>query len=438
MVQTVLILGGLGQDGSRHLLSHLLGAGTSTAGAQQRTTQAPNTSKPAFVRVVDKFLIIPQADPMPSTVYLDDRTKNAIKSSRAEYMQGNLLTEATRQRAFSLPEKYGGPAKGFDAVFDFTGESDFELTDGVHVERTLKLALALGQTAKDSKVGIYVRVLPCQYKTSRSRVGAEESGAIEPWGVRAQWHQEAARGLAKIDNLNLVCLRPAYFYGPATLTGLTPRALIGELYKFRHEKLEFLWKDSLAVNTIHAHDFCTAATAVVEWALKRDPRALLDMAGEKLTSTLNQDKLIKDVSGAAKSTEQVTAPVFEIVDDCETEQRQIAKLISQVIGVECGFHNSIISSFAKLNMEDVLEDVNEKHMQGWSDLLTASDPPISSTTPLSPYTPVDLLQPYPVAFSNRKLKAIGWMPSHRLDAETLRETIDGFKAEGIWPRVEAK
>jgi hypothetical protein len=30
-----------------------------------------------------------------------------------------------REKAFTLPEKYGGPDKGFSVVYDFSGEGDF-------------------------------------------------------------------------------------------------------------------------------------------------------------------------------------------------------------------------------------------------------------------------------------------------------------------------
>lgn len=73
---TVLILGGLGQDGPRQLLPFLL----SSAGPS-----------PAFVRVVDKYLIIPAADAY--TTYIDADARAALKSPLVEYVQGNLLTE---------------------------------------------------------------------------------------------------------------------------------------------------------------------------------------------------------------------------------------------------------------------------------------------------------------------------------------------------------
>lgn len=167
------------------------------------------------------------------------------------------------------------------------------------------------------------------------------------------------------------------------------------------------WKESTAVNTIHSLDFASAAVAIAEWTAKNGASAALSQAGEDLPTTLKSNDLVKDVAGAAKKEDKVRAAVFTVVDDGQTTQKEIAKVIEEVVGVEAGFHGSIISSFAKLNMGDVLEDVNDKvnpirstsmglqmltlsaplqHLEGWSALLTASNPPISTTIPISPNT----------------------------------------------------
>jgi len=71
----------------------------------------------------------------------------------------------------------------------------------VHIERTLRLALLLGKSAAECKVGAYVRMLATQYKLAGDKKGkvGEEGAIAEPWGVRAGWLHESARGLAKIE-----------------------------------------------------------------------------------------------------------------------------------------------------------------------------------------------------------------------------------------------
>jgi len=76
----------------------------------------------------------------------------------------------------------------------------------VHVERTLRLALLLGEAAVKAKVGAYIRTLPTFSKLKSDseakkglKVGSEGAGDAEPWGTLSKWHHEAARGLAKLD-----------------------------------------------------------------------------------------------------------------------------------------------------------------------------------------------------------------------------------------------
>ncbi|KAL8286398.1 hypothetical protein RQP46_004415 [Phenoliferia psychrophenolica] len=428
MSKTILILGGLGEDRTRCLLPYLI---------------SPAGPSPAFVRIVDKHLLIPQADAY--TCYVDVNTRAALKKivldGKGEYVQANLLSEPSRTKVFKLPDAHGGPAKGFDYVFDFTGEADFELPDAVHVERTLRLALLLGKTAVENNVGVYVRGIATLYKLAggkKGKVGGAD-GPSEPWGTRSGWQHEAGRGLALIKGLKLVLLRTGLMYGPFTLGGITPRCLIGEVYKYEGEKLEFLWAESLAQNTCHAEDFASAAVAIASWASTKSATELVALAGEELPTTLKSNDLVKDIPGAAKKEDPVRVAVFTVVDDCETTQKEIASLIAEVVGVQSGFHGALISTFAKMNMSDVIEDVNDKHLEGWSALLTKSNPPISDTLPISPHTAADILQPYPIEFTNERAKSLtGWTPAYRLTVQAVKETIEGFRKEGNWPNAKPK
>jgi hypothetical protein len=141
------------------------------------------------------------------------------------------------------------------------------------------------------------------------------------------------------------------------------------------------------MNTIHSEDFCSAAVAVASWA-SRTSRPEIDssIAVENLSSTLKDDEPVAKIPLAARKSDTCSAPVFTIVDDGATDQSKIATVIEKVIGVSTSFVGTLVSQFARLIMSEVLEDVNDKHSQGWSELLTASDPPISTTVPISPNT----------------------------------------------------
>lgn len=87
----------------------------------------------------------------------------------------------------------------------------------------MKLALLLGQTAAQSNVGIYIRTLSSFYKvvkgSKKDQVKEGEEEKVECWGGNAAWRHEAARGLAKMEGLNFVAVRPGLLYGDWTLSG---------------------------------------------------------------------------------------------------------------------------------------------------------------------------------------------------------------------------
>lgn len=262
------------------------------------------------------------------------------------------------------------------------------------------------------------------------------------------------------------------------------------------------WDEKLPQNTIHASDFASALTSAAHWALPLSRSALLSSpAASNLPSTLSANSQIASLESAgvspAKKEETIKAVVFNVVDDGETTQKDIAGLVQEVVGVKSGFAGSILSGFARLNLKEITEDVNDgvhfslflpllyvlhssfplltfprlplplplrpppfpapfagfsspsqfpspssdlpitQHLEGWSSLLQSCDPPMSLNVPISPYVPLDLLQPNPISFDSTTLKQLtGWRPKMRLDKEEVRRTVEGFRKEGLWPNAK--
>jgi nucleoside-diphosphate-sugar epimerase len=49
-------------------------------------------------------------------------------------------------------------------------------------------------------------------------------------------------------------VRPAIVYGPSDILGITPRLIIGAVYRQLKEKMELLWTKDLKINTVHVED----------------------------------------------------------------------------------------------------------------------------------------------------------------------------------------
>lgn len=162
--------------------------------------------------------------------------------------------------------------------------------------------------------------------------------------------------------MKVVFLRPGIVYGPSTIYGLTPRLLVGEVYRHKKEKMEFVWSDSLAQNTIHASDLTRSLVSIAAYALPLSRSELLAVPGlvEVLPTTLNSNEKIKSIEGVANFDDICKGAVFTVVDDGETDQKMMAKAVGDVVGVEVGFAGRLVDAIARLNFDVMVEYVNVK------------------------------------------------------------------------------
>lgn len=90
----------------------------------------------------------------------------------------------------------------------------------------------------------------------------------------------------------------------------------------------------------------------------------------------------------------------------------------------------------QMKTEEVLEEINELHMEAWNQLIAKADPPVPNT-PLTPYMEGFMLEKRSFAFKGGKLqKIIGYeLRQPNFGVDTIRGMIESFKEEGIWPNV---
>lgn len=87
---------------------------------------------------------------------------------------------------------------------------------------------------------------------------------------------------------------------------------------------------------------------------------------------------------------------------------------------------------------DDLEDINEHHVEGWTEMLTTSEPPITNT-PISAYMDKYTLEKHVVGLDNTKIKEIvGYKLIHaKFNHENIKEIVDKWKEQKLWPNVSA-
>lgn len=354
----VLVLGGIGAIG-RNLVTHIVEGGLAEK-----------------VRVVDKVL--------PQTAYMNAKDTAALE--KAEYKQGNLVNPTSIASCFE---------GSWDYVFNCAavpGETKYGQNDEVYNERITTLTVNCAKEA--AKIGCkkFIQISTAQIY-EHDKKASDESAKIKPWTGVAKASHKAEEELAKIDGLNYVIVRPAMVYGPSDTTSITPRLIIGAVYKHTGEEMKFLWSKDLKLNTVHIEDVCRALWHLAE-------------KGEK-------------------------GQIFNLADKGDSNQETISAFIGEIYGIKTGYQGMVVNNYAKVNLGGVTEEVNDRHLQPWSDI--CKEKGITNTN-LTPYLDKELLANHPLSVDGSKIESTGFTYNHpKVTKDLLLAVLKDFVSTKTFP-----
>lgn len=334
----------------------------------------------AKVRVVDKVL--------PSTAFLGPEHQAAFDNPIVEYIQGSVTSPAAIAKAYALE---GGK---FNFVFNLAAETKYGQTEAVYNEKVLDLSVKVATEAAKQKVDRFIEVSTAQvYEPGKKP--SKETDKLDPWTLQAKYKLKAEEELRKIPGLNLIIVRPVNIYGPADVVGISPRIICGAVYKHLKEKMKFLWDEKLKINTVHVRDVVKAL-----WHLSQK--------GE--------------VGG-----------VYNLADKSDTDQKSFNEILEKIFGIETGYYGSMMSNLAKVNFKGVTEEVNEKHLTPWSELLKANN---IVNSPLTPYLDQELLYNNSLSVDGSAIEATGFVYDHpQVTVELVKEAIAYFSNQKLFPAI---
>jgi hypothetical protein len=171
--------------------------------------------------------------------------------------------------------------------------------------------------------------------------------------------------------------------------------------------MKWLWTKDLRTNTVHIHDVT---------------RALWEIAGWYTAGRTNwNDETMGNV------------PTFNVVDKGTTTQGAMAEIIGQVFGIETGFQGQLISTFAKMNLDSVVDDVNDEVLGPWADLL--EDAGITRPGPLTPFMEKELLKDTDLSMDGSRLEQVVSFTYERpvISKELVEDVIESYKKMKWWP-----
>lgn len=370
----VLIIGGLGYIG-RFLALHI-----------------EQNNLASEVRIVDKVL--------PQLAWLAPEFEKAC--SKDKFMQADASKEQSLQRIFDRSN-----GKQWDYVFNCGGETRYSQEDEVYKVRSLALSIAVGKEAAKRGVKAFVELSTGMVYKPDSQP-SKEGDKLKPWSKIAVFKLQAEEELSKIEGLNLIIVRLAHVYGDYASQFVSTALTLARVYQHLQEEMKWLWTKDLRVNTVHVTDVTSGLWSIADWyAVKNKPNW--------------DDKTMGKI------------PVFNMVDGGQTSQGTMAEIIGQIFGIQTGFQGQLISTFARLNMDSVVDDVNDEVLGPWAELL--EDAGITRPGPLTPFMEKELLKDTDLSMDGSRLqKVVGFTyQKPKITKELLQEMIESYTRIGWWP-----
>ncbi|KAH6898971.1 hypothetical protein B0T10DRAFT_125341 [Thelonectria olida] len=243
------------------------------------------------------------------------------------------------------------------------------------------------------------------YKSDSSP--SKEGDKLKPWSKIAVFKLKAEEELAQIEGLNLVIVRLPHVYGPYASQWVATALCMARTYQHLEGEMKWLWTKELRTNTAHIDDVT---------------RALWD-----ITAWYDAGKAGWDLGSMGKNV------TFNVVDKGATSQGTMATIIGELFKIETGFQGQLISTFARLHLDSVVDDVNDELLGPWADLLAKAE--ITRPGPLTPFMEKELLKDTDLSMDGSRLeKLLGFQYTKpTLTKELVEDVIESYKKMNWWP-----
>lgn len=202
-------------------------------------------------------------------------------------------------------------------------------------------------------------------------------------------------------------MRLPHVYGPYASQWAATALCMARVYQHLEGEMKWLWTKDLHTNTAHIHDVVRALWDIASW---------FD-------------------AGKANWNSEEMGPVatFNVVDKGATTQGIMADIIGEIFKIETGFQGQLISTFARMNLDSVVDDVNDEILGPWADLLT--DAGITRPGPLTPFMEKELLKDTDLSMEGSRLETLLGFKYERpvITRELVEEVMESYKRMNWWP-----
>lgn len=202
-------------------------------------------------------------------------------------------------------------------------------------------------------------------------------------------------------------MRLPHVYGPYASQWVATALCMARVYQHLEGEMKWLWTKDLRTNTVHIHDTVRALWDVAAWCA----------AGKARWNAADMGRV----------------PIFNVVDKGETTQGTMARIIGDIFKIETGFQGQLISTFARMNLDSVVDDVNDEILGPWAELLNEAG--ITRPGPLTPFMEKELLKDTDLSMDGSRLESLlGFCyEKPKMTRELVQEVIDSYRKMRWWP-----
>lgn len=304
----------------------------------------------------------------------------------------------------SFPRIFDRPdGKQFDYVINCGGESRISQPEDVYRLRSHALSVALGKEAARRNITAFIECSTASvYKGDRTP--QNENTEAKPITKLAKWKLAAENDLRKIPGLNLCVLRFAVVYGDYDAGYLSTPICLGRVYTTLDKSLTFHNSAEQPMNTVYVKDAARAIWTAAQWRANKG-----------------------DLSGSSVPI------VFNIVDHNNTTKGFFANSIAKTFSIETSFLGSMMTQLAKLNIDEVFDEMNEEALEIWAELL--SNKSIERPGPLSPFLEKGVLKDTDFAIDGSLFEQTTGFKyeTEKVPDDWIGSIVKSYERMGWWP-----
>jgi len=177
--------------------------------------------------------------------------------------------------------------------------------------------------------------------------------------------------------------------------GLTPRMIVGSIYKESGETLKSLYSKELKINTVHVKDVVKAL-----WFL---------------------------------TTHGDSGSIWNLADKNDTDQGKVNKWLEEIYGIKTKFFGAVEMTGAKaLGTKYLVGVANDLHLKPFSDACKKYN---IMDTPLTPYLDEELIKENSISVDGTAIEKLGFVYDYPVpNAELLKQVMEDYVAKGVFPK----